>query len=231
MSTFIPLARPLHLGLKGKDVTAVQLALRSAGFRHHQPTGKYGKATKHQVGEFKTKHGITKEIGYEVKTHKALWPSFGPVAHTLYQEAYNNIHKVTIIQKVVNVALYGVQERAVIHYTQDGRRMTDFAPPPNVPNWTDCSGFATWCYKSAGAPDPNGFGYNGYGFTGTMLLHGSEIPVSLLQKADLVFYGNPVEHVAIYVGNNRVVSHGSEEGPLLLDMGYRTDVSQARRYI
>jgi hypothetical protein len=227
----VPLIRHLHYGLKGKDITAVQLALRHAGFRKGPPTGKYGIPTKHQVGDFKTHHGIDKEVGYGDKTHKALWPFFGPTAHDLYKEAFTNKYTYTIRQKVVDVAMFGVSQRAVIHYTQDGRRMEDFGPPPNVPNYTDCSGFATWCYKSAGAPDPNGFGYNGYGFTGTMLLHGHEVSLSSLVKGDLVFFGHPVEHVVIYVGTDRVVSHGSEIGPLLLTLNYRYDINQARRYI
>ena len=109
--------------------------------------------------------------------------------------------------------------------------MQDFACPPNVPNYTDCSGFATWTYKCGGAPDPNGFGYNGYGFTGTMLVHGKQVSLSgPLNKGDLIFYGHPVSHVAVYIGSGRVVSFGSEVGPLLLEMRYRSDINCARRY-
>jgi hypothetical protein len=39
--------------------------------------------------------------------------------------------------------------------------------PPNLykpaPVTTDCSGFVTLCYKTAGAADPNGLGYSGQG--------------------------------------------------------------------
>jgi len=225
---YVPLIRHLEMGLKGKDVTAVQLALRHAHMRNHNPTGRYGRATKHQVGEFKRKHNIH-ELGYGSKTHKALWPEFGNIAYRIYKDAYDRKHTVSLGQKVVNVALYGVAHKDVIHYSQGANRMKDFAPPPNVPNYTDCSGFATWCYKCAGAPDPNGFGYNGYGYTGTMLLHGTKVSLSALQKGDLIFYGSPVSHVTIYAGSGRAISHGSEIGPILIEALYRS-VNQARRY-
>ena len=224
----IPLARHLHLGSHGRDVSAVQRALRAAGFRNFGPTGTYGKNTRNEVREFKRHHNIDHEVGYGPKAHKALWPFFSDKAIEQYRAAYNHLRVDHIANAVIAAAMYGYHNNGVIHYTQDGRRMTDFAPPPNVPNYTDCSGFATWCYKSGGAPDPNGFGYNGYGFTGTMIQNGHVITTP--QKACLVFYGHPVDHVAIYVGSGRIVSHGSEAGPLLLDLNYRGDYNHMRRY-
>lgn len=223
----IPLARHLSMGMKGRDVTAVQLALRNAKMREHKPTGRYGRATKHQVGEFK-RHAGVHELGYGPGTHKHLWPYFGRTARHLYAEAANNIEKTHVVHGVVAAGMLGYNERDVIHYTQDGRRMQDFAPPPNVPNWTDCSGFDTWTYKSGGAPDPNGFGYNGYGFTGTMIEHGTEISTPVV--GCLVFYGHPISHVALYIGNGRVISHGSEAGPNLEEVHYRGDFNHYRRY-
>lgn len=228
---YIPLIRHLHYGLKGRDVTAVQLALRHAGYRKEDPTGRYGVKMKHEVGEFKKHHGILLEQGYDDKTHKALWPFFGATAHAIYKDAWERKNRLTMGQRIVDNAMYTLAQRDVIHYTQDSRRMTDFSPPPNVPNWTDCSGLATWDYKCAGAPDPNGFHYNGYGFTGTMIQNGHAVSLGgPLHKGDLIFYGHPVSHVAVYVGNQRVVSFGSEIGPLLLDMHYRSDINSARRY-
>ena len=224
----IPLARHLSHGMKGRDVTAVQLALRHAGFRKDDPTGRYGDKTKHQVGDFKKKHGIRLEDGYGVKTHAALWPSFGRRARSLYKQAAENIAQNQRVHNIIAAGMLGYNERAIIHYTQDGRRMEDFAPPPNVPNWTDCSGMCTWEYKSGKAPDPNGFGYNGYGFTGTMLENGHQIATPV--AGCLAFYGFPVSHVALYIGGGRVISHGSEAGPLLLDVHYRGDFNQYRRY-
>lgn len=227
---YIQLIRHLHFGLQGRDVTAIQLALKHAGYRKQEPTGRYGTITRKQVITFKQHHGIDLEPGYDVKTHKALWPSFGAIAYSIYKAAYDDATTGQVRQNIVDAAVYGYGQRDYIHYTQDSRRMQDFGPPPNVPNWTDCSGFVTWCYKVGGGPDPNGLGFDGYGFTGTMLGNGTQASISNLLKADLIFYGSPVSHVALYVGDGRIISHGSEIGPLLLDYSYRS-VNSARRYI
>ena len=48
--------------------------------------------------------------------------------------------------------------------------------------------------------------------------------------ADLVFYGDPISHVAIYVGNGQVVSHGHD--PVQLEsIDYRSDRAQIRSYL
>jgi cell wall-associated NlpC family hydrolase len=102
-----------------------------------------------------------------------------------------------------------------------------------VPAWEDCSSFATWCYWAAGAPDPNGLGYNGFGYTGTQILCGRETAEP--RPGDLCFYGplrDRITHVAIYVGNGRVVSHGRERGPELYgSISYRPDLQQIRAYV
>lgn len=74
---------------------------------------------------------------------------------------------------------------------------------------TDCSGFATLCYKAAGAPDPNGLGYNGAGWTGTLAAHGRR--TNDPQPGDLCFYGTapPFNHVAVYIGGGDAIGFGS----------------------
>ena len=67
-------------------------------------------------------------------------------------------------------ASWGVVHEAEIHYGQL-RPIDGLATPHKLPLATDCSGFVTLCYKWAGAPDPNGRGYDGYGYTGTLLQH------------------------------------------------------------
>lgn len=83
----------------------------------------------------------------------------------------------------------------------------------------------------AGLKDPNGLGYNGFGYTGTLIQNGKRVSASNLKPGDLVFYGrHGISHVAIYVGSGRVVSHGSESGPLLLSTYYRNDLQYGISY-
>ena len=105
-----------------------------------------------------------------------------------------------------------------------------------MPPYEDCSSFVTWLYWVAGVPDPNGRGYDGYGYTGTQIGRGKEVSVGA--KADLVFYGpsrSVITHVAVIVEGGedaKVVSHGTEAcpcGPIPID--YRPDRRMIRRYI
>jgi cell wall-associated NlpC family hydrolase len=100
-------------------------------------------------------------------------------------------------------------------------------PPPAVPSTLDCSAFVTYCYAVAGCPDPNGSSYSGGISTATLwpngiLIGGNSVKSTKLEPGDLVFYlhdGPPVggnsEHVAIYIDDDTVASHGSQDGPKL----------------
>lgn len=147
-------------------------------------------------------------------------------------------------QAVVNKALEGVTKRAGIHYSQRlalrwvgiDQHMIKGQPP-----YADCSAYCSWLMwrarlvvrGSAGLDIVNGEKWQA-GYTGTMLNHGHRHrfgPSMWNPGRTLVFYGKPtVEHVAVYVGNGKVVSHGSEAGPLLLPWNYRSDFNQARSY-
>lgn len=124
----------------------------------------------------------------------------------------------TVREKVVLWARWGVQHTEAIHYAET-------RPMPaklETPLTTDCSGFVTLCYKAAGAEDPNGLGYNGEGYTGTLLAHAEKHgrvfgEVSKARAGDLIVYGPGAgEHVAIVVEPGKdplTVSHGSESEP------------------
>jgi prophage tail gpP-like protein/cell wall-associated NlpC family hydrolase len=136
-------------------------------------------------------------------------------------------------ERIVGAAMWGYFNAPLMHYSQGSERMHDFAPPPNVPGYTDCSGFATWCYKSAGAPDPNGNGYDGSGYTGTLWNNGRSVTLAQISPGDLVFYSDPSSvhsHVAVYAGFGKVVSFGSEQGPFILPVKYRSDLFGFRTY-
>lgn len=216
--------RIAHLGAVGRDVKAYQRALKAAGIRHRRATSHFRRATQLQVMRFQKRHGLTVDGIIGPRTYLAMSHLFDAyskwlLAHTVLAD--------TRPQRIVRLAMRGVADAASIHYAQT-------RPYPSyyhTPMTTDCSGFATLIYKTSGCPDPNAFGYNGYGYTGTMLNHGRAVSPGSPRVGDLIFYGRPVvEHVAIYVGAGKVVSHGSEGGPYLLPTYYRYDVNTARRY-
>lgn len=97
----------------------------------------------------------------------------------------------------------------------------------------DCSSFVTLAYKTAGADDPNGRGYDGNGFTGTLWANGTK--TNDPQPGDLAFYGDPpspggAAHVAVYIGDGQCIGFGSN--PIRQHaVRYRTDFVGFRSYL
>ncbi len=153
--------------------------------------------------------------------------------------------------KIIKAALLGVAHAPAIHYTQgprrwDGIRLHKRSYKKQYPEYADCSSFGTWAYWDGllaeirkGLGDiVNDLGWKA-GWTGSMLdaANGKVIARGVtaarrvkLLKADLVIYDG---HVAIVVDPKRrlVVSHGSEAGPMLIRLDYRTDIVAVKRFI
>lgn len=150
-------------------------------------------------------------------------------------------------QRAKRAAMLGYHNRDRINYTQGAARWEgiahkDHASKGQYPRNADCSAYVSWClWDSTRIYDlfdfANGASWTG-GFTGTLTNHGVRVTSGWLLVGDLVFYGGTSsvpEHVAIVVSGGpiskaRVVSHGSQRGPLLLAANYRT-INQCRRYI
>ncbi|HET7507413.1 MAG TPA: NlpC/P60 family protein [Solirubrobacterales bacterium] len=123
----------------------------------------------------------------------------------------------SVRDQIVRYAGWGVAHASQIHYAQ--RRPIDgIGHREKLPLTTDCSGFATDCFNWAGASDPNGRRYDGYGYTGSMLGACRHISRGQAEPGDLVVFGaGSGTHVVILVGTGSdplVVSHGQEIGPI-----------------
>ena len=122
---------------------------------------------------------------------------------------------------IVAWARWGATNHAGFSYSQGADRMEGVHRPGELPAVADCSAAVTYWYSWAGAPDPNGLGYDGYGFTGTLLEHGLKIPLGQVIPGDVIVYGMaPGEHTAL------VVEAGSD--PLTVSHGQQGDPSQVR---
>jgi len=127
----------------------------------------------------------------------------------------------TMRQKIVANALWGVKNHDRFMYSEGPQRMEAVHKPFELPIVSDCSSWVTSCYAWAGAPDPNNMGYNGFGYTGTLLAHGQHIPLSDVQPGDVIVYGPGTGwHTAI------VVEAGSD--PMTVSMGQQGDPSLVR---
>jgi len=61
----------------------------------------------------------------------------------------------------------------------------------------DCSGLVEWAYAQVGISLPH--------YSGAQFDAGVQISMSDLEPGDLVFYSNPGDHVAMYVGNGDII--------------------------
>jgi hypothetical protein len=109
-------------------------------------------------------------------------------------------------QRFVALARFAIAQAKHIHYSQDDHlrmaweRAARHVKPPIAPNalplevFEDCSSSISGLAALAGAPDPNGSGFDGSGFTGTMLGHctrlGSGAPPRGLLPGDIAVYGD-----------------------------------------
>lgn len=140
---------------------------------------------------------------------------------------------------LITWANWGVTNHAHINYEEVRPIPVNF-PHGHLPFTTDCSGFVTLMAKWAGCPDPNGLGYDGQGFTGTLLSHCKEVAALDAKPADLIVYG-PGEgsHVVIITGvgpdgvivhehgDFRVISHGKQGDPIVTSNSIEASIHAA----
>lgn len=232
----IPLKRTLKRGAVGSDCRAVKRALVRAKCMDPPARGKvfnnqYGQFAVNGVKAFQKKNRLPADGIYGPRTHKKLMIYFDSVGARWMSLAPAPELGGSRRQRVVTEATWYYNRRGSVHYRQS--RPFPVNAGHRLPITIDCSAFATICYKLAGASDPNGLGFSGQGYTGTLAAHGRSVSLAAARPGDLVFYGRgyPYEHVAVYVGHNRVISHGSEGGPYLCSVDYRRDRRVIRSYL
>ncbi|HAH07108.1 MAG TPA: hypothetical protein DCM05_11415 [Elusimicrobia bacterium] len=74
------------------------------------------------------------------------------------------------------------------------------------PNVFDCSGLTQYSWKAAGVSMPHSASMQSRTFP--------HVPTSALAAGDLVFFGNPIHHVAMYVGDGKVI-HAPHTGDVV----------------
>lgn len=219
----VPLCRTLHRGTVGADVVAHKRAISRWNhnvYGWHAFTPLYGEFFETAVRAFQKHRGLKLDGIIGPATHDELVkmknvqgdPVFDAFAVKLATD-YCRDHSQTPEQKtrtaIVAAAFFWYSHRSSIAYSQ--ARPFQRGKPPWVPSRWDCSAFVTCCHEAGGAPDPNGRGYDGLGYTGTLMTRGHRVASwQDLAPADLIFYGyssgrpgfnrGDPTHVAAYVG-------------------------------
>lgn len=125
-----------------------------------------------------------------------------------------------------------------VHYTQLAARWEGIAKrlvaaQGQFPRYADCSSFYTWCLWQLLREGPdvvNAANWTG-GYTGTLLAHGQRSDPREGTAALYGTRGTTGKHVAYCISPTKVISHGSEGGPYLLDLHYRNDLMDVRTYV
>ena len=161
------------------------------------------------------------------------------VAANLIDDAYERFHGKGSLKEIEDaIADYlhdSIGNEPGLHYEQF-REMNHLGIPPQNGFTCDCSGHSTsayyWARKKTGVavPDPNHSGYNGYGYTGTLV---DNPRVSAPYKiGDLAIYGSSTgatEHVCTCMipgdsSSSVWCSMGSEAAPYAVELHYRGDL-------
>lgn len=151
--------------------------------------------------------------------------------------------RVAIRNKAMDAAMVAYHHAGQMRYSEGADRWSGIdlrkrAFLGQYPPAADCSAFYAWvmwdCTRAERLHDfVNGLGWI-QGYTGSMQGHGKIVSLNHLLRADAIFYGGNRSvpgHVAMYIGNGRVISHGSPGGPRILSIHYRNDITICRRYI
>jgi hypothetical protein len=121
-------------------------------------------------------------------------------------------------QNMVSNCQWAVAHRDQFTYAEI--RPWPITPPRTLPITTDCSGFAEMMARWSGAADPSGAGFDGSGYTDSMLDHSPHIPRAETQPGDFAVFGlNPSQHIVLMQsaadGNGAMcVSHGRQGDPV-----------------
>lgn len=228
----VPFTRTIKAGSVGRDVVGAKRAIWKANGLPI-PVGAtrlFGPVAVTQLRKFQKRAGVRVDGQLGPATLRALGPFFDQLAFLDYAGYPPGGSKEERMRDgIVAYALWGYNNRGQIGYAEY-RPMAFMAALYQLPVSEDCSTLTTKEYKSGGAPDPNGLDYDGAGNTETQRAHGRLVPsIAQAKPGDLIHYDDP-QHVAVYVGHGRVISHGSQIGPLLLPYDYRP-VAEIRTYL
>jgi hypothetical protein len=170
-------------------------------------------------------------------------PAMDATAANLIDEAFQKFKKppatgadVSIVEKALaDYCRRSIANEPKLHY-QQRRPMKCLGIPPENGFTADCSEHSTaayfWAREATGVavPDPNHSGYNGYGYTGT-LVDNPRVSGSY-RVGDLGIYGastGSTEHVVTCyqagdASSSLWCSHGSEAAPYAVRLHYRGDL-------
>jgi cell wall-associated NlpC family hydrolase len=246
---------PLHRGQSNSAVAAMKAATKRALAKHGlhsnaKENQKYGYGTSLDVRRMKRKWGLKPYDGSNVGDR--YWTKLreggfvGKYGLGQIQDHNDKVarerarreraireaaHEVGARTALAGVALRCFNERWRYRYSQT----RPYSPALfSGGRYYDCSSMVTAIYLLARQHDPNGRGFDGYGYTGTMDDRGTRGSWTDTPKAgDLAFFGpgrSSTTHVAIHISAGEVVSFGSDPVKRL-PTRYRSDYVGSKTFL
>lgn len=236
----VPYCGQVKFGTKGPHVIAYKRTLSRCGLLAwpkpgHHFTPVCGKNMQIAIAKFGARHDI-KNYGvigerthhfleYAVRTGHPKESAWDDVAVAVMRTYYKRLHEdpiAKIRKEIVDAWAYWTEHKSITYYIQ--RRPMRLIEPPQLISGADCSEFFTIGHWAGGAVDPNGRGYDGEGYTGTLMGHGTKCRLDELDAGDAIMYGyttSPSDafpygsptHVAGYDGDAGVYSMGHQGDP------------------
>lgn len=232
--------KTLHLTnplTRGPNVARAQELLKKHGYFKARVDSVFGPATANACKRAKY------QLGYATKDIKPTYgdPLDGLLAGTIKLPLAYKARKLARRRKAHNKAALEQRLRAKIvsnakwmlgkpakeHEFYAQRRPIDGEHTPfRLPLYFDCSGAITDCYSwakvgSKRPPDPNDEGYNGLGYTGTLLNSMHHITAEEIEPGDVGVYG-------LYPGKHAVLALTHGPDPIVFSMGHAGDPNQYR---
>jgi cell wall-associated NlpC family hydrolase len=228
--------REIRQGISGKDVIAHKRALARARpdlYKWADFTPLAGEFFMDAVVAWKKSRGLGRTRVFDASAIRLA---------TQYHNAVTKSPEERIREEIISAARFWYTRRFSIPYVQ--ARPFPLIKPPTSPRALDCSEFATICYFAGGAKDPNGRGFDGHGYTGTLMGRGTRVSgISQAKPGDLIFYGRSrgrpgfnagdPTHVGLYVGKVNGVHMTFQMGSYPMKFvayNYRSDLHHIERY-
>jgi hypothetical protein len=170
-------------------------------------------------------------------------PAMDGVAVSLIEDAWQKINRPPasgiedVRRHFVDLNVRSIKAKHVWRYSQI-RPMQNLGVAPEAAQKADCSTHSTdayfWARLKTGiaVPDPNHNGYNGYGYTGTLIANPRVSPTGRHEIGDLALYGrnasNTTHVCTCYVAgtgsSSEWCSNGSDAAPYPVELRYRGDL-------
>jgi cell wall-associated NlpC family hydrolase len=91
----------------------------------------------------------------------------------------------------------------------------------NGPQNFDCSGFTSWVWRAAGVSLPR--------TSRDQYAQGRKVARADIQPGDLLYFGSPIGHVGVYVGDGQMINSPQSGGNVRVQTAFRSDFVGATR--